>query len=387
MLMAKITKRIWLSRGPTGHKVRKIAWGYTMKLNGKRERQYSSDWTKETAEQALATRVLALEQEQAQAGQPRTFGQVVEDYLVYKEQRGKRSVREDRRILKTRWVPYVGAETPIAELTGDRIARYERDRTDVSSYTVANELSVLRHLLRLARRWGYIKELPEVILPEKPTGRRRYLTEDEIARLLAAGAGSRNPYLETIIVIALNAGMRKGEILGLEWERVDFARGVLVLHQTKNGEPREVPMNQAVYEALTAIAPQAGREGPIFRKRSGATWGQIRTAFTSALKKAGIADFRFHDLRHTCASHLVMSGASLKDVQEILGHKDFRMTLRYSHLSPAHLRKAVALLDGRFGPSMPSSSGTSRAQSAKIEADRLVSPCAPVAQVDRAAVS
>ena len=385
--MAKITKRIWLSRGSTGHRVRKVAWGYTVTVNGKREREYSSEWTKELAEQALAARRLSVETKQVESQRPKSFGEVVEEYLAYKGERGKRSLREDRRILKTKWLPHLGVDTPITSLTTEAIACYEKDRTGVSPYTVTNELSVLRHLLRLSRRWGYIKELPDVELPEKPSGRRRYLMEDAIARLVEACERSKNPHLASIVVIALNTGMRKGEILGLEWERVDFARGVLVLHQTKNGEPREVPMNQAVYDALRAIAPQEGREGPIFRKRSGATWGQIRTAFTTALKKAGIIDFRFHDLRHTCASHLVMSGASLKDVQEILGHKDFRMTLRYSHLSPAHLRGAVARLDGRFGPPKTPVDGTQRAQSAKMDADRLVSPYAPVAQVDRAAVS
>jgi len=385
--MAQIFKRTWTSRGPSGHRVRKVAWGYTLYVDGHRERQCSSDWTKELAEQALAARLLNLEAARTDSKRPKTFGEAVEDYLAYKKKHGKRSLREDDRILKTKWLPYFGADAPITSLTTEAIARYEKDRAGVSAYTVANELSVLRHLLRLARRWGDIKELPDVTLPGKPSGRRRYLTEDEIARLLEACERSKNPYLTTIVVIALNTGMRKGEILGLEWERVDFARGVLVLERTKNGEPREVPMNRAVYDALTAPAPQAGREGPIFRKRSGATWGQIRTAFTTALTKAGIADFRFHDLRHTCASHLIMSGASLKDVQEILGHKDFRMTLRYSHLSPAHLRKAVALLDGRFGASIPPSLGTKWAQSGKIQVECRVSPRAPVAQVDRAAVS
>jgi integrase len=108
-----------------------------------------------------------------------------------------------------------------------------------------------------------------------------------------------------------------------------------------------VPINRDVYDALLAIEPdQAKRAGLLFRKRDDRAWGQIRRAFEGALAKAGIKDFRFHDLRHTAASHLVMRGATLRDVQEILGHADLKMTQRYAHLSPAHLRGAVERLEG-----------------------------------------
>ncbi|HTI56486.1 MAG TPA: tyrosine-type recombinase/integrase [Verrucomicrobiae bacterium] len=104
----------------------------------------------------------------------------------------------------------------------------------------------------------------------------------------------------------------------------------------------------------------------------------MRTAFEDACRAAKVDNFRFHDLRHTCASWLVMKGRSLKEVQEILGHREFTMTLRYAHLSPDRLRDAVASLEGF---------STKSAHGARIEADRFVSPDAPVAQVDRAAVS
>ena len=151
-------------------------------------------------------------------------------------------------------------------------------------------------------------------------------------------------------------------------------------------------MNRAVYDALQPIyaqaraalpKPEAGDrpgepEGLVFQKRSGRAWGNIRTAFEHACRDAKIDAFRFHDLRHTCASWLVMKGRSLKEVQEILEHREFSMTLRYAHLSPDRLRDAVASLEGF---------STKSAQSAKIDGESAVSPNAPVAQVDRAAVS
>ena len=138
--------------------------------------------------------------------------------------------------------------------------------------------------------------------------------------------------------------MRRSEILGLTWERVDFARGVIQLERTKNGRRREVPMNRAVYDALSVVKG-ADQTGPVFRKLNGAAWGSVRTAFARAVEDARIDNFRFHDLRHTFASWLVMRGRSLKEVQELLGHSSLTMTMRYAHLSPDRLREAVMALD------------------------------------------
>ena len=108
-------------------------------------------------------------------------------------------------------------------------------------------------------------------MPKKPAGRLRYLDEAEITRLLAACRASRNPHLAAIVTIAINTGMRKSEVLGLEWERVDVATALITLYQTKSGKPRGVPMNRAVYDALTGLEPDAARrQGLLFRKRDAA---------------------------------------------------------------------------------------------------------------------
>jgi len=213
-------------------------------------------------------------------------------------------------------------------------------------------MSVLRHALHLARKWGYLDRVPAMELPKKPEGRKRYLSEEELLRLLEACADSKNHYLLAIVVHAVNTGMRKREILTLTWEHVDLTSDFglnarLELHHTKNGKPRGVPLNRVCVEVLTDLAPlPAQRVGPLFKARDGMAGGQMRTAFESACKRAGILHCRFHDLRHTAASHFVMRGRSLQEVKEVLGHSDFRMTLRYAHLSPQHLRSAVEALDG-----------------------------------------
>ncbi len=385
--MAKIFQQTWTTRGVLGQRIRHVAYGYDLRANGKRERRWSGAWATEThALDELTRRLKEIEAGQGTPPERKTLGEVAEEYLRYKGDQKKRSLREDTRILKTRLLPAFGADLPVRRLRADLIAQYEKRRAgEVSAFTVSNELSVLRHMLRLSRRWGYVTEVPEIALPKKPGGRLRYLDEAELTKLLEACQQSRNRFLPAIVTIAVNTGMRKGEILGLEWERVDFPTSRLVLTHTKSGKPRGVPMNQAVYEALTALEPdQAKRQGLIFRKASGAAWGQVRTGFEAAVKKAGLSDFRFHDLRHTCASHLVMRGASLADVKEILGHSDLKMTLRYAHLSRAHLRGAVERLEGLT----PEGSWSHKwSHNAKIESECRVNPCAPVAQVDRAAVS
>lgn len=138
--------------------------------------------------------------------------------------------------------------------------------------------------------------MPEVLLPKMPKGRLRYLDEEEIRRLLEACGPSRNRCLSAVMVLALHTGMRKGEILGLEWERVDLSSARIRLIQTKSGEPRGVPINREVYDVLLKLEPDPDRRrGRVFPVGSDRRGSRIRTAFEAALARAGITGFRFHD--------------------------------------------------------------------------------------------
>ncbi len=361
-------------------------------VGGKRERKFSSEW--QTEDDAL--RALVARQDEAAAGRDgrpadATLGALTEAYLAHKANEGKRSLRNDAAILKKRLLPAFGPTLPVRALTETAIARYEQARiADVSAYTVSNELGVLRHMLRLGRRWGYLDRVPDIEMPKKPEGRTRYLEEDEIGRLLTACAASRNPYLPALVGLPLNTGMRKEEVLGLTWERVNLAADFglsakLTLYKTKSGKPRGVPLNQDAVAALEAVEPDpAKRTGLVFKRGDGSRWGQVRTAFTAALARAGIQGFRFHDLRHTFASHFMMRSGSLYDLKEILGHSDIKMTMRYAHLSPHHLHASIAKVEGLAR--MPATAHQ-MAQNGTLRPKRLVSPYGPVAQVDRAAVS
>ena len=212
------------------------------------------------------------------------------------------------------------------------------------------EVACLKHIFTKAIEWGIVQKNPgkKVKLLRERNTRLRYLNEKEIGRLYDACA----EHLKPIVTVALNTGMRKEEILSLRWKDLDYRIRTISILDTKNGESREIPMNDIVYRTLLAIKRKY--DSPwVFCKRNGERYGNIRKAFEGARKRAGIVDFRFHDLRHTFASYLVMNGIDLKTVQELLGHKSFEMTLRYAHLSPEHKKRATDILGNKMQKIVP----------------------------------
>jgi integrase len=212
--------------------------------------------------------------------------------------------------------------------------------------TVRGYLTTLTHALALAvQEWQWLDVSPmtRVSKPAAPRGRVRYLSDDERRRLLTACTASSNPALHLIVLLALATGCRRMELLGLRWADVDLARQVLTLQATKNGERRRVPLTGQAFDLLTTWAKVRRLESSlVFPRADGRAPVDIRSAFAQALRQAAIADFRFHDLRHSCASYLAMHGASLLDIAAILGHKTLAMVQRYSHLSDGHLRSTLA---------------------------------------------
>ncbi len=182
--------------------------------------------------------------------------------------------------------------------------------------------------------WEVVASVPRVKMEREPQGKIRWLELEEETRLMAACRASRNVELAGIVTVALESGMRRAEVLGLTWDRVDFSRGVLRLEVTKSGKRREVPMRRAVYDVLSAIT--GPREGRVWRTRN------LRNAFERAVTAAKVEDFTFHSTRHHFASWFVMRGGSLQALKEILGHSSMTLVIRYAHLSPAFLRDEVA---------------------------------------------
>jgi integrase len=336
MTMAKVRQRTWTV---PGQRTKRKAWGFVTIENGKQVRHFKAEWTKEDAEEALAQCLLKVEPNKPVSGL--TFGQAVERYLAAKAR--KRSRDEDARIFE-HLKAELGADTPLVQLTASRISEYKSKRLSTSSVRTKRELTAagvnrplaaLRHLLRIAQReWEVLQSVPTITLEKEPEGRIRWLEPDEEQRLLAACGASRAKHLLPVVSMALETGLRKSELLGLSWDRVDLSRGVIRLEVTKSGRRREVPMRQAVYSILADLpGPREGRVWPS---------GAIRSAFETAVETAKLDDFHFHDCRHHFASWFVMRGGSLQALKTILGHADIKMTLRYAHLSPDHLRGEIA---------------------------------------------
>ena len=151
------------------------------------------------------------------------------------------------------------------------------------------------------------------------------------------------PFLYTYLM--LHSEMRRGEILNLKWEQVDVKHGFILLEITKNGERREIPIDNTLTMMFNSM-PWGLESVYVFTDpRTGEPYKSVQTSFETALKRAEIRDFRFHDLRHTFASHLVMAGVDLTSIRELLGHKSLAMTIRYAHLAPGHKRRAINMLD------------------------------------------
>jgi integrase len=185
--------------------------------------------------------------------------------------------------------------------------------------------------------WLERSPMRRVRRPPAPPSRERCLSEDELARLLKACQQSRNMNLYPMVMLALSTGARKNELRERTWEELDLERGLLLLRQTKNGTRRAVPLVGPVVTLLRGHALMRPSKY-VFPRADGLKPVNITSAWTYARARAGLGDFRFHDLRHTAASYLVMNGASLRDVAEILGHKSLEQTKRYTHLVEPYTR-------------------------------------------------
>jgi integrase len=295
----------------------------------------------------------------------RTVAEMIERYerdvLPYKTTKLKQQQTQKRQL--DEWRERLGHHlvadvTPslLAE-TRDAMLRVPVGNTNKtrSPATVNRYLAVLSHVFTVAvNEWGWLDDNPmrKVKKPSEPRGRVRFLSDAEQDKLLAVCRDSSCSYLYPVVVLALSTGMRRGEVLGLRWEDVDFKRGMIVLHETKNGERRSVPIVNHAAEELQKLAKvrriDTNLVFPAGLRGNKDKPFELKKAWAVAVKQAELEDFRFHDLRHTAASRLAMNGASLAEIAEILGHKTLQMVQRYAHFCQSHTSKVVASMNEKM---------------------------------------
>lgn len=247
--------------------------------------------------------------------------------------------------------------------------------------TVNRDLDRIRGALSRAVDWGMLEAHPLRTVKRAKgvdNSRVRYLTKVEEKRLRAAllareeerrqdrtngnawcvqrGVVERptwpksgfTDHLMPLVLVAMNTGLRRGELFALEWESVSLASKMLTVSagNAKSRKARHIPLNAEALDVLKRWSKQGSGEGLVFPNAKGERFTNINKSWDGLVTDANLTDFRFHDLRHDFASKLVMAGVDLNTVRELLGHADIAMTLRYSHLAPAKLAAAVALLGG-----------------------------------------
>lgn len=273
------------------------------------------------------------------------FREVVPRYLLHQIARlTPKAYERTQGIVRCHLEPYFGGLALSAIRRGDAEKFVTKRLGEVNPGTVTRELGVLKHMLGLCTEWELISFNPAraVRPPKNAPGRLRYLHPGELRVLLEACP----EWLRPIVGLAVATGMRRGEILSLRWLDVDLKGGRILLPQTKNNEPRVVYFEILGRQVLSSL--KAGKpterlfHGPQMKPHN------VSWAFHYACGKAGIEDFRFHDLRHTAASWMRMKGADTHTVAHLLGHKDMRSAARYQHLSAEHLQEAAGKLDDVF---------------------------------------
>ncbi|MHC4277820.1 MAG: tyrosine-type recombinase/integrase [Planctomycetota bacterium] len=333
---------------PRGLYKRGNVWwiAYTLP-DGKTERRSAGTSSKKQAEALLLKRKAEILEGKMPVRLMKryTFQELANEYLVWAER--QKTYRD--KVYHIKHFITVFGNIPLASFNTKLLETWQSKKLqEVSPATVNRLMATLKHMLGKAVDWGMVgedalKTIRRVKPLKTPPGRLRYLSQEDCQALIEACS----IHLKPIVMTALNTGMRRGEILGLRWEQVDLKHGFILLDITKNGERREIPINATLRATIEAI-PHGLESKYVFFDRNGNPFKDVKKSFHTALKRAGIRDFRFHDLRHTFASHLVMAGEHIVTVQELLGHKTLTMTLRYAHLAPDHKVKAVMSLDERL---------------------------------------
>ncbi len=335
----------------------KIFW-FTITQDCKRIQLSTKTDNKKLAEKVYAKTLVDMQEgacsDKSQIKQHHIFDELVEKYSAWAEGR-QRSWRTSKGyMVKQLARRYMNCDLAYFNTSTVEEFQTERLKKGNKPSTANRLLATLSHMFTKALDWNMIdeaalKSIRRVKLLPENNKRLRYLSQEECIRLLDAC----DTHLKPIVTTAMNTGCRKGEILSLRWDaHIDLKHGFILLDRTKNGERREIPINVTLKAVFQSVPRRLDIPYVFFDNATGRPYKDVKNSFSTACRKGGIKDFRFHDLRHTFASHLVMAGVDITTVKELLGHKDIKMTLRYAHLAPSHKVKAVDILDNTLNGGM-----------------------------------
>jgi integrase len=241
---------------------------------------------------------------------------------------------------------FFGKSTYLDKLSSLDIEKFKAARLQdgVTPSTINTYLKVLKCMFNVAITWGYAQANPvrKVRMYSEAEARRaRVLTLEEEDHLLKAAP----KVLRSIILVALNTGMRRGEILRLKWEDVDRKKRLFTVKKTKSGKPRNIPINSRLLDELIKLRSDNRNSPYLFpSSKTGEPFKTIRKSFEKACSEARVHNFRFHDLRRTFGSRLALAGVDLNRIKELLGHASIKTTEIYLHADSKDLREAVEVL-------------------------------------------
>jgi site-specific recombinase XerD len=260
----------------------------------------------------------------------------------------KESYGNDKNYVKHLSTSFAGLS--LDKITPNRIAQYKSIRTakGAKPQTVKHEMICLNHAFNLAIKeweWATFNPMQRVKMPKVQNQIDRCLSYEEQDKVIEACYDRE--WLKDVIIFSLNTGMRQGEVINLKWLNVDLFRRTATVVKSKNGERRTVPLNQTVIDMLKAKSKVINLHGYIFTQDGEkVTKRVLQRQFATTLKRAGIKNFRWHDLRHSFATRLAQSGkVDIYAISKLLGHRDVRTTQRYAHHCPESVRFGVDILD------------------------------------------
>ncbi|MEE9615040.1 MAG: tyrosine-type recombinase/integrase [Thermodesulfobacteriota bacterium] len=328
-------------------------WWMSFICKGRQVRRSTETTNKKLAEKIYAkcvTQVAEGKWFDIDEGRRRTFEELSAKYEAqeFKELKSWQTVQSYLKQLKDFFGPY-----PLSDITPALIDEFKQMRKGkgVKPATINRQLNILKRMFNLAKkRWMWIREVPPIEMEPKADRKRvRHLSFEEYHKLIDNCPGC----LRHIVTVAAWTGLRLGNVVNLKRKQVNLSSRTITLDgtETKNGENLTIPVAEPAFTALKDAMKVTHLKSPyVFCKEDGLPLCKrvVQRGFKEALERAGIEDFRFHDLRHCFASWNRQAGVDIDTLADLMGHKDTRMTRRYAHITTDHLADAVGLLEKSY---------------------------------------